>query len=137
MRSHFDIDDTAFEKRFQEGTFDPSLFSHEAHLRLAWIHIRKYGVEKAVTNICSQIVAFATAHGAPGKYHKTVTVAAVRAVDHFIRKRPIDSFQEFIRTYPRLKNNFRELLQFHYQVDVFRSEHARREYLEPDLLPFT
>jgi hypothetical protein len=122
---------------FREGTLGPTLFSHEAHLRLAWIHVRKYGVETAIENICPQIIEFATRNGAPQKYNKTVTIAAVRAVDHFIRKQAIDSFREFIETYPRLKHNFRELLGYHYHVDIFKSERARHEYLEPDLLPFS
>jgi hypothetical protein len=131
------IDDDAFERMFRKGTLDPALFSHEAHLRLAWIHIRKYGVEKAIDRICRQIIDFAAQQGAAQKYNKTVTIAAVRAVDHFIRKQPIESFQEFIETHPRLKYNFRELLGHHYQFDIFKSERARQEYLEPDLLPFT
>jgi len=34
-----------------------STFSHEAHLRLARIHITRYGIEKAVDNITRQLLS--------------------------------------------------------------------------------
>ena len=137
MESHLTLDDQTFERQFAEGTLDPKLFNHEAHLRLAWIQIRKYGVERAIENCCAQIRTFAKAQGATDKFHITVTVAAVRAVDHFIRKRPVDTFQDFIQIHPKLKYNFRELLSSHYATDIFQSPEARRKFLAPDLSPFT
>ena len=38
--------------------------------------------------------------------------------------------------FPRLKNNFRELISSHYGFDIYNSEKAKMKYLEPDLLPF-
>jgi hypothetical protein len=44
MNSPFKLRDELFEKQFQNCQFNPALFNHEAHLRLAWIHITKYGL---------------------------------------------------------------------------------------------
>ena len=38
--------------------------------------------------------------------------------------------------FPRLKNNFKDLIAQHYQMDIYRSQRAKTAYLEPDLLPF-
>lgn len=38
MKTHHQLNDQQFEEQFQNCTFDPTLFTHEAHLRLAWIH---------------------------------------------------------------------------------------------------
>lgn len=137
MEKHFELSDDQFEQQFSDCTLDPANFSHEAHLRLAWIHIKKYGVEAAVENICNQLVKFTAFVGAADKYNKTLTIAAVRMVNHFINRSHADSFYEFIHEYPGQKTRFRELIATHYHVDIFKSVTAKKEYLEPDLLPFT
>jgi hypothetical protein len=48
MEDHFKLSDSEFEKKFESCEFDHSMFNHEAHLRLAWIHIHNYGIEKAL-----------------------------------------------------------------------------------------
>ncbi|MEM6720185.1 MAG: hypothetical protein AAF611_12745 [Bacteroidota bacterium] len=46
MKSHSQLTDAAFELQFSQCEFAPSLFNHEAHLRLEWIHINNYGIAK-------------------------------------------------------------------------------------------
>jgi hypothetical protein len=136
MKHHFDLTDDEFEDQFRQLTLDPTLFTHEAHLRLAWMHIKRYGVEDAIENICSQIKQFDVTHGDGTKFHITMTVAAVKIVHHFIRKSKATSFQDFLYEFPRLRSHFKELLDQHYsQKRIFHSK-AREQYLEPDLLPF-
>lgn len=137
MSSHFNLNDSAFENAFANASLPPELFSHEAHIRLAWIHIMKYGEARAIENVCAQIIQYVTKLGAQDKFNKTLTIAAVKAVSHFIKKEKIENFQDFIQTYPRLKFNFKELLGYHYGFDIFNSTEAKTRYLEPDLLPFT
>lgn len=137
MENHLDLTDREFEQQFREATFPPRFFSHEAHIRLAWIHINHYGVDQACANICDQIRAFDHLHGSGIKFHHTLTVAAVRAVHHFRQKSRSDSFPDFIREFPRLKTNFKDLVESHYSRHILRLQRARKEFLEPDLLPFT
>lgn len=137
MEEHFMISDEEFEMQFANSELKPALFSHEAHLRLAWIHIRKYGVKAAIDNIDRQLRDFVALLGAKDKYNKTLTVAAIMVVSHFMKKVPADNFGDFIEQNPRLKYNFRELIASHYAGDIFNSALARNEYQEPDLLPFT
>ncbi|GAB4004037.1 hypothetical protein GCM10028808_00890 [Spirosoma migulaei] len=137
MKSHFELSDELFAEQFKSCRLDPAIFSHEAHLRLAWIHIHQYGVDTAIETICEQLVAFVDALGARDKYNKTLTIAAIRAVNHFMNKSDANNFYDFIQQFPRLNYNFRELISAHYQVDIYKSELAKREYLEPDLLPFS
>ena len=134
--NHFQYTDKQFEQQFESCELDPTLFNHEAHLRLAWIHINKYGMDNALSNIQSQIKNFVKYVGAEDKYNTTLTVAAIKAVYHFMVKSESDNFDDFIREFPRLKNSFRELIDAHYGFDIFNSEQAKSEFLEPDLLPF-
>jgi len=136
MKDHSALNDTDFVEQFANITLPPDLFNHEAHLRLAYLYITNYGIEEAIDKICIQIPQFAAKHGANDKFNKTVTVAAIKAVKHFMEKSNTKDFQSFITENPRLINNFKDLLGCHYQTDIFTSEKARKEYLEPELLPF-
>ena len=136
VEPHFDINDGLFESQFKAGVVDPAVFSHEAHLRLAWIHIRNYGVENAIENICLQLKAYVALLGASDKYNETLTVAAIRAVHHFMLKAEAADFSTFINQYPRLKYNFKELMASHYKMDIYNNPIAKQQYMVPDLLPF-
>jgi hypothetical protein len=131
------LTDELFEKQFANATLPKQLFDHEAHLRLAWVHIQKYDLDKAIFNITIQLQRYVAKLGAEDKYNHTLTIAAIKAVNHFVSKSSIDNFHDFMATYPRLKHNFKEILEQHYGFDVFNSAKAKSQYLEPDLLAFS
>lgn len=136
MGDRFQLTDLEFERQFEACEMSSKLFSHEAHLRLAWIHISRYGIENAVSNVQLQIKNYVKHVGAVDKYNATLTIAAVLVVNHFMLKSKAKNFKDFIKEFPRLTHNFRELINTHYGFDVFNSKLAKAEFLEPDLLPF-
>jgi len=136
MEKHFELSDAEFEKQFINCELSPDIFSHEAHLRLAWINIKKYGIKKAVTNLQGQLREYVKSVGAENKYNTTLTLAAIKAVYYFMLKSYSNSFRGFMIEFPRLKNNFRELMSCHYGFDIYNSEKAKMKFLQPDLLPF-
>jgi replication-associated recombination protein RarA len=136
MESHLALSDDNFETEFYLCKFPASLFTHEAHLRLAWIHVKKYGCDIAVENITKQLFHFVESIEVTDKYNQTLTCAAIKAVNHFINKSASTNFPDFINEFPRLKTNFKELMAFHYKIDIYNSALAKQQYLEPDLVPF-
>jgi len=136
MQSHSQFSDKEFLNAFKDCKFDPAKFTHEAHLRLAYINIDTYGIKKAEKEIQFQIENYVSHIGASDKYNATLTVAALKTVNHFMKKSQSDNFQDFVDEFPRLKNNFRDLLFQHYSFDIFNSKKAKEKYLEPDLLTF-
>ena len=136
METHYNLNDTEFAKQFKEATLKPELFTHEAHLRLAWIYIKTHGIDKAITLVCEQLINYVMHLGARDKYNETVTVAAVRAVYHFMLKSKSAKFKDFMEEFPRLKSEFKSLLSQHYDIDIFKSEIAKSTFIEPKLLPF-
>ena len=136
MEKHQELSDNQFEEQFSNASLDPAIFSHEAHLRLAWIYINKYGIDQAIENISAQLQQYVESLGVKDKYNATVTIAATRAVYHFMLRSDTKHFYRFMAENQRLKFNFKELLSHHYTTDIFRSENAKNEYLQPDLLPF-
>lgn len=136
MEKHYNLSNKAFLNQFADFTLDPTLFTHEAHLRFTWLHIKQSGIKKATEDIQQQIVDFVTHLGAKGKYHKTLTVAAIHAVHHFMKKSEADNFKDFIAEFPTLKSDFKGMISSHYSFDIFESEKAKIELIEPDLSPF-
>lgn len=135
MITHYQLNDTEFELEFAKTNLDTKLFNHEAHLRIAWIHIKKYGLEKAISNITHQLFNFVSNLGAKDKYNETLTIVSIRVVYHFMLKSESYYFKEFIEEFPRLKNNFKELLAQHYDIDIINSENAKKAFIAPNLLP--
>lgn len=133
---HFKYSDSEFLKRFADLTLEPALFTHEAHLRLAWLHINLYGAEKAAVLICNQIKAFDRKFGDGSKFNKTVTIASVFIVNHFMERSLYNEFKILLEEFPRLKTNFTDLIRSHYKINIFTEKKARKEYVEPDLLSF-
>ena len=136
MEKHYQLSDSEFLQQFKDCSLPPAIFSHEAHLRLAWLNIYREGMEKAEKAIQEQIERFVAHVGAQHKYHKTLTIAAIKAVGHFMEKSTTDNFPDFISENPQLKKDFKSLINSHYSFDIFSSEEARTSYVEPDVLPF-
>ena len=136
LLDHKDLSDNEFLRQFENCELPASLFNHEAHIRLAWLLINRHGVDKAVDEVSRQISNYVDHLGATDKFHKTLTVAAVLIVNHFIQLSSVTDFWSFINENPRLLSDFKNLVLSHYSDEVFNSDQARIEYIEPNLLPF-
>ena len=126
--------DSTFLTRFRNLSLHPELFTHKAHLRLAWLQINLNGLETAIINCRSQISAFASFHGDDQKFNETITTASVYAVNHFMANE--NSFEEFIERNPQLLSDLKALINSHYSYDIFTAENARLLFIEPDVQPF-
>ncbi|WP_233557527.1 MULTISPECIES: hypothetical protein [unclassified Aquimarina] len=102
MKTHFDLDDLEFIRLFKEGTLNPSLFNHEAHLRLAWIYISFSDADTACKKISNHILSYVTKLNATDKFNRTLTIAAVNIVNHYIQKSKSNNFKGFITEFPDL-----------------------------------
>jgi hypothetical protein len=136
MEEHWTLSDLEFETQFTNGVFNPLWFSHEAHLRFAWMYINRYGSQKAFEMYRSQLFAFAVKHLAKNKFNLTVTHASIKVLGGFMEKSGANNFTDFIQEFPELKTNFKELLSAHYSINIFSDSVAKQQILQPDLVPF-
>ncbi len=136
MEAHYKLTDEALIAALQEGSLKPELFSHEAHLRWGWLLLKMNNLDTAVEMAREQLKNYVSNLGLETKYNETVTTAAMLAIHHFRTRFPGPSFTEFIKKAPRLKTSFKSLMNTHYSEDIFSSPYAKRQFLEPDLLPF-
>jgi len=124
--------DEEFREAFESLKIPNEMFHHREHIRLAWIYSCKLSQEEALTRIVKGIRAFAKHHGAPGKYHHTITVAWMRLVWHAARHAPAaPDFQTFAAAHPDLFHAKR--LDDYYSAAQLKSDAARSNWIEPDL----
>ncbi len=136
MEKHYRFTDEVYEQKFRDCKFPPLYFSHEAHLRLAYIHLEKYGLEQSIENMCTQIYDFAIKYGATMKFNATVTYASLQIMYHYMNKGESESFPDLMKEFPHLLEDFKGEIQKYYSWDVFRSLEAKAKIHEPDLKPF-
>ena len=128
--------DDAFLTAFREATLPSSEFTHEAHLRLAWLHLSRSSADQAILDVQDQIRHYAVSLGAAKKFHSTLTVASMKLVQERMRKATYPDFEAFLSQHPELMTGFKELIRLHYSEERLASQEARMHYLEPDLAPF-
>jgi len=133
---HRKLSDKEFEEAFANKTLKPGWFTHEAHIRLAYIHISKYGYEQALANIRFQIRAFAENLGIYDKYHDTVTIVAVLMTAEAMEQATETDFLSFIEGSGYYLLNFKALLEEHYSYNLFKDHASREAWVLPDLKAF-
>jgi len=136
VKDHWQYSDEEYEKQFETFRLKPGMFSHEAHLRLAYIHIHKYGAAQAETHMCRQIKGYAESLGVYDKFNQTVTMASVKVMDKFMRHAKSSTFKALLVEFPELLSDFKGILGQHYSYNVFGDPNAKAAFQEPDLLPF-
>lgn len=136
MESHFDYTDSEFLLSMESLKFPAQIFTHIAHLRLGWLLIKKHGLKFGIIHMEQLLKAYTKKNSAEDKFNKTLTVASMQAVNHFINRSQYSSFEDLIIEFPRLRTSFKDLLLTHYSKEILLSQTAKKTYLEPDLLPF-
>jgi hypothetical protein len=106
-------------------------FGHREHLELVWSYLQIYDAAATHRAVRAAIRHLASAHGAPDKYHETITRSWVHLVVLHRAESAAESFDEFIGGNSGLLN--RHLLEAHYSREVLSSPEARVRWTEPDL----
>ncbi len=106
-------------------------FGHREHVHLAFIAARRGDAADLLRDWIRQIAA---SHGAPDRYHETITAAWARIVaQHVLAAPAITDFETFAARYPALLD--KSLLTRHYSQAVLASPAARASWVAPDLAP--
>lgn len=134
---HGHLTDDAFIDQFESCTLNANLFNHEAHLRLAWLYLDRFGLEEAEEKVSKGIQNYVQHLGALDKYHHTLTIAAVKTVYHFYQKNQGENFFDFIDEFPRIKIKFKSLIDAHYSQELLQSVQAKSDFIKPDLLEYS
>jgi hypothetical protein len=125
--------DAAFLTDFETLRLPADAFSHRQHVRLAWVLLRT-DPAAALGRVERGIRRFAGHHGAPAKYHATITEAWMRLVAGALASSPAaadEPFDAWVHAAPELLDSGRLRLYFN-EVRLASAE-ARAGWVEPDL----
>jgi hypothetical protein len=125
--------DAEFITAFEACTLAADQFKHRGHLRITWIYLHKYPLERAISSVTQGIKRYATHLGAAHIYHETMTIAWVHVLHAAGGASSTLDFDEFIAATPQVFD--KNLLSKHYSSAVLNSEKARQEWVAPDLKP--
>src|SRR5690348_15278697 len=98
---HHGSPDVVFLKAFEDCTLPSEEWKHRAHLKVAYLYLRAFPFEEALTKARQNIQRYNAATNTPENlergYHETITVAWMRLVHHALSQAgPAPSADEFL-----------------------------------------
>lgn len=131
------MDDSELMTRFRDSSISREDWTHLAHIRVAWLHLRQFTLQESMTRLRAGIKALNQAigveNGPESGYHETMTWAWLHVVRANIRNGvPLRDSLDFCEQNPHLR---RTLLRLFYTRDLIMSAEARRSIVQPDIGP--
>lgn len=129
-----ELSDAEFLAAIEATTYPGDKFGHRGHLRLGWLCLREHGFEAGLERIRTLVRGYATALGAAGKFHETMTRAWAEHMQAALDETPgISSFDAFLAAHPELLDS--RILARHYRKETLESPAAKAGWVPPDLEP--
>ena len=126
--------DDEFLRAFEDCSIPKASWTHEAHVRMAWLYLRRRPLDEVVPFVRRAIQRYNTSLGNTEGYHETITVAYLRLIDALIdRDAPGGTFASFSTAHPTLLDRELSAVLEHYSRDLLFSKEAIRTFVEPDL----
>jgi hypothetical protein len=127
------MSDDDFLAAFEACTIPKADWTHEAHVRMAWLYLSRLPFPAAVQSARSGISKYNRSLGNPTGYHDTITVAAVWVIA--TRMTNEEAYPAFRTRNPDLFGNLMNVLRAYYSESRIKSAVAVTEFVEPDLQP--
>lgn len=113
-------------------------WTHEAHLRIAWMFVRDQPLDEAHITFRVALVKLNDSHRVPESptrgYHETLTRAWLAVVGAASRGDPAPDSRAFLARHPEFLD--KTYLGRHYTPERMMSIEARARFVEPDREPF-
>ena len=122
--------DEQFIDALESGTLAPAEFSHQAHLRAAYIYLQRAGWLDATVRMRDTLRTFAGRIGKAGLYHETITVAFMALVAERAAGGSYADGAAFAAAHADLAD--KQLLHRWYSPTLLGSEQARARFVMPD-----
>lgn len=128
--------DAEFLRRFEACEIPFAEWKHRAHLKVAYLYLRRWPLDAAIAKMRLGLKALNAAHGTPEAldrgYHETMTVAWMRLIHCTLCEHgAFGGADQFVDDHPELQNRF--ALRFFYSRDRLLSWDAKKVFVEPDL----
>lgn len=135
------MDDQTLRTQFEDLSLAQSAWTHEAHVRVAWIYLTALGFDEALLEVERRIRAYNAHVGVPEGptqgYNQTTTHALLQIIDTVRRAYgdtfPVADSRAFYARHPQLRTD--KLLRCFYSPDRRMHPDAKQRFVEPDLAP--
>jgi hypothetical protein len=124
------MNDDRFLGLFEGMGLAAGALDHAAHVRAAYLCLRRHDFAEALLRFRRSIRAYAASLGKADLYHETITVAHFALIrEHMVVRGETTGWEEFSRVNPELLE--RQLLHRYYEPDELASSLAREVLLLP------
>jgi hypothetical protein len=133
------MSDEEFLAAFESGTLAKAEWTHQAHVRMAWLYLDRLPFDQALICIRDGVRRHNAAVGSPPTaYHETITAAFAKLI-HARRTEAAaeEDFAEFAVRNADLLGRGLAALRRHYTQGLLDTPAARERFLEPDLEPLS
>ncbi len=128
--------DRRFLTQFRDCSLPEAEWTHRAHVRLAFLYLVAWPLERSVRELRSGIQRYNASLGkAPDLYHETITVAMATLVHGRLGRGELSDFECFQADHADLFSWNPPVLFRYYSRRRLLSKQARLEFLVPDLEP--
>ena len=126
------MNDDTFLTALEDGSLPPAAFDHPAHVRAAYLYLRRLGFLPGMAAFRSALHAFADRLGVSDKYNETVTMAFLVLIHERMADGPSSDWPTFAAAHQDLFD--RKLLLRYYRPSTLQSDRARRIFIlaEPE-----
>ena len=126
-------DDLRLREQFESRTLANAAFRHREHVRLTWIYLTSEPADAVAARLCESLLALATSHGVPDRFHHTLTLVWVRIIEAARGAHPDLPFDALVDACPSLLDKDAPLA--FYSRDHLYSDEARKTWVDPNLRP--
>lgn len=127
------LTDSELLVRFDAATLSAAEFPHREHVRVAWLYLRERSLLDVLERFPRHLRALATALGADGLYHETITWFFLMLVhDRIVHDGARDSWAEFAARNRDLLDPSSAIMGRFYRRETWTSASARERFRLPD-----
>ncbi len=132
MSDTLPLTDQELFDQFADHTLPKDAFHHTQHVRVAWLFVRRYGIQQALQEFPLALKRFATAKGAPTLYHETITWAYLLLINERQQRAPAADWSTFASANADLLSWKPSILDTFYTRATLASDLAKRTFVMPD-----
>jgi hypothetical protein len=121
--------------QFENCTLPREAWTHRAHLSVALWYLFHFPRNEATARIRGGIQRYNHSLGITAGYHETVTLFWIDVLCSLLQKSPAKSNLEDLVEESIIKFGVSDYLLRHFSRERLFSDQARKEWVEPDLIP--
>jgi hypothetical protein len=127
------VTDDEFITAFENCTLPLESFRHADHVKMAFLHLKRYPLLEAIRQFSASLAKFAAAHGKTGLYNETITWAYLLLLqERLARTDRHQSWAQFAADNQDLLDWNDNVLKKYYRAETLKSDLAKGTFLFPD-----